>query len=378
MTLSTAGEISAQARIFARLMGRALPQPATDGARPDPRQEGRVNRGLQRALISAGEAFVTLRPECGDITFQWGSDLGDLAGVLPQDGLVSLLVAQSDIDQEGQETPRGVIALSAGLIDALVEVQTTGRVDRATGPSRLVTRVDVVLARDFIDLVLAGLAREFGDFDLRDWPLRLALGEMVEERRRVPLILEERRYHLWKIPLDLGGGLRQGVLVLALPVIARAEAVAQAPNKRPIPTPTERAAWRASWARALGAAPVTLEAVLLRRSLPVFEVDALELGQMLTFAPAALEEIRLEDRLGRAVMKGRLGQKSGARALRLSGGKPAAPKDPAPLPAPAPAPAMVNPDPSPPPRPPDLRGAGLDLPDGPISEIGKIAPIPPI
>jgi flagellar motor switch protein FliM len=48
-------------------------------------------------------------------------DLSDARGVLPQDGLIAVL--------EDGGGARGLIALSHGAVDALVEVQTTGRVD---------------------------------------------------------------------------------------------------------------------------------------------------------------------------------------------------------------------------------------------------------
>lgn len=43
----------------------------------------------------------------------------------------------------------GAVALSSGIVDAMVEVQTTGRVEAQTGSARPVTRVDIVLVRDF-------------------------------------------------------------------------------------------------------------------------------------------------------------------------------------------------------------------------------------
>lgn len=102
------------------------------------------------------------------------------------------------------------------------------------------TRVDIVLVRDFIDLLLADCTREFGDFQARDWPLRLSLGEPVEERHRLPLILEERDYHMWKFSFQLGGGVKSGQIALILPVIGRADAVAQAPKKLRKSTEAER------------------------------------------------------------------------------------------------------------------------------------------
>ena len=56
---------------------------------------------------------------------------------------------------------------------------------------------------------------------------------------------------------------------------------------------------------------------LMRRKLPFVEVEGLSVGTVLPFADATLTEIRLEDVTGRAVLRGRFGQKSGMRAVRL-------------------------------------------------------------
>jgi flagellar motor switch protein FliM len=71
-------------------------------------------------------------------------DLSDARSDLPQDGLIAVL--------EDGGGARGLIALSHGTVDALVEVQTTGRVDPRNLPPRPVTRIDEALCRDFIDL----------------------------------------------------------------------------------------------------------------------------------------------------------------------------------------------------------------------------------
>lgn len=308
------------ARILGTMAGRLQPQSTRGSSSPDPRQEERVIRGVQRALIAAGESYGRLAPHALKSQFGWGKDLGDLGTVMPSDGLVALLDGQAaEESSTGHGHIMGAVALSSGLVDALVEVQTTGAVEPHSGPARPVTRVDIVLVRDFIDLLLAGCAREFGTFQARDWPLRMSLGDPVEERHRLPLILEERDYHLWKIDLDLGGGLKQGQIALIMPVIGRADAVAEAPKKQRKLSAAEIDAWRAAWARVIGEGVVTLNAVLMRRKLPFVEVEALEVGHVFPFTDAALTDIRLEDLAGRAVLRGRLGQKSGLRAVRLAG-----------------------------------------------------------
>lgn len=122
---------------------------------------------------------------------------------------------------------------------------------------------------------------------------------------------------MWKLSLELGGGVKSGQIALILRVIGRADAVAQAHKKLRKFTEAERQKWRAAWGAAIGEGSISLEAILMRRKLPFVEVEGLSVGTVLPFTDATLTEIRLEDVTGRAVLRGRLGQKSGMRAVRL-------------------------------------------------------------
>jgi flagellar motor switch protein FliM len=103
-------------------------------------------------------------------------------------------------------------------------------------------------------------------------------------------------------------------MVLALPV---APQPAAAPP--PVPAAPPDPAWIAARARILDDLPLPLEAVLLRTTRPLAEVERLAVGDLIPFAPAALAEVRLEPAGGRALLSGRLGQAGGRRALRLPG-----------------------------------------------------------
>ena len=72
------------------MLGRDLLRQASATTPPDPR----VIRGVQRALIAAGDSYGTLSPNALDSTFHWGRDLGDLGAVMPTDGFVAFLEGQ--------------------------------------------------------------------------------------------------------------------------------------------------------------------------------------------------------------------------------------------------------------------------------------------
>lgn len=115
---------------------------------PDPTPA--AERGFGRALRRAGAAFEGLGLQLGPVTVATSCTLEVASAALPPEGLILALE-----DAGGR---RGLIALSSGLVDALVEVQTTGRVEPAELPPRPVTRIDEALARDFVELALAALS----------------------------------------------------------------------------------------------------------------------------------------------------------------------------------------------------------------------------
>jgi flagellar motor switch protein FliM len=115
-------------------------------------------------------------------------DLSTARSDLPQDGLIAVL--------EDGGGARGLIALCHGAVDALVEVQTTGRVDPRELPPRPVTRIDEALCRDFIDLCLAAFSRETRGVEDRDWPERLSFGSRIADPGQLGLLLPEWTYHV--------------------------------------------------------------------------------------------------------------------------------------------------------------------------------------
>jgi flagellar motor switch protein FliM len=105
---------------------------------------------------------------------------------------------------EDRDGARGLIALSHGTIDALVEVQTTGRVDPTELPPRPVTRIDEALCRDFIDLSLAAFSRETRGRGGSRLARRMSFGSRIADRRQLNLLLPDRTYHRLTAEFDLG------------------------------------------------------------------------------------------------------------------------------------------------------------------------------
>ena len=92
---------------------------------------------------------------------------------------------------------------------------------------------------------------------------------------------------------------------------------------------------------------MALEGVLLRRTLPLARVEALCVGDVLSFDRAELAAVDVADRAGQRRFTARLGQSAGRRALMLSDGAGLGPPLKADPPAPEPPAAAPPPDPPP-------------------------------
>ncbi len=250
------------------------------------------------------------------------------------------------------------MALSQSFLDGLIEVQTTGRVDTVVGPVRRVTKIDTVLSRDFLDLLLGALSVELMPVAPAIWPARLHVGATMEDRNRVSLAMDEGDYHIWRVGVSLGGNVKQGELVFALPALHMpAQKASQGVGE------TVQGNWRDAWHRVLGQVEIDLDAILYRRMIPLAQLERLQAGDVLPVLPSGLDAIRLEDVSGRAALTGRLGQRAGMRAVRVAGSGLRKRDDEARAMPDAPKAMPEGADPQPPTAPPPPPMADMALPE---------------
>lgn len=314
-----------RAGALARIVAAHTPKPV---APPD--HSVTLTQGWARALRLAAGPHPALGLSIQQASAGICDALPEAVAALPETGILVAL--------EGADGARGLIALSHGLLDALIEVQATGRVDAQDIAPRPVTRIDEMLARDFLDMALAGFARE-AQVPKPTWPERMQYGGVVSDRTRVSLLLPEGRYHVLQaeVGFDAVPG-RSGMASLMMPMRAPPQVD---PDTDPSPSKEATlATWRARLVAAVGDASLPLMAVLLRVTRPLGEVEALAPGYIIAFDPQDLMSVALETPQGKGVCVGQLGQRSGRRALRLAA-PPASPKRPAP-------PSLRADDPSPP------------------------------
>lgn len=273
--------------------------------------------------------------------------LVDHAGLLKMvpDGVLLLLL-------DGPDGAVGVMTLDAATLAALIEMQTVGQVLARPLRERPLTRTDAAMAAPFVDGILHRMSQHLVDHPDTFWACGYRYGAMIDDRRSLGMALGAPDFHVFRLPLDIADGLRTGEVMLALPQRAAPVVKTNGADTGEISAQLQE--------RVLDA-PVRLDAILCRLSLPLSDFGRLAVGDVLPLPSDALREITIEAAGRQLVATGRLGKVDGMRALRLtnpdhrqlpSGGPelsaeavpPRSAKSPSGAVAPPPAPSMQSPE----------------------------------
>lgn len=218
---------------------------------------------------------------------------------------------------DGPRGARGAVCVDTALLAALIEIQTTGRVTgRGTG-GRAVTRTDAAIAAPLIDAALSGAEAKLeedaqepggGVQSVPHWAAGYRFGVMMDDARGMALALSAPAFHVFRMMVEVGDDGHPGAVTFLLPV-------PETPA-RPVSDPKSSALQRTLEQSAMNA-PVSLEAVLGRVTLPLEKVCKLEVGGLLPFSAEPNLQVRLEASQKHVVAVAKLGQLNGARAVRL-------------------------------------------------------------
>ncbi len=268
--------------------------------RPDAPQEALV-RALKRA--AAPYEGLKIEPDVADPV--WDKPLKDALSALPNPAMLVVLEAG-----QGQ---RALCVLENGVVDALVEVQTTGRVDKPSGLNRATTSIDAALTRDFVGLLLSAFGAELKTQSGVNWPTGLTYGANIKDPKQLELLLPDRAHHQFTATLSFSGGIKTGGLHLLVP--AGPDIVVETGDE---PAQVDKADWGPAWKDTIRAAVIPLEAILIRRSIPLHQLQSIEAGFILPFDHSDLEDVALCDTRGRVILNGKLGRKGAKRSLKIS------------------------------------------------------------
>ncbi len=266
------------------------------------RPEG-VGLALSRALRKAATPFdgLLLDPKAADPV--WDLDL--------KEGLAALPAHRMTVVLEDGRGARGLCVLENTVVDALVEVQTTGKVDQPNGLIRPATQIDAVLTRDFIGLFLTAFEGELASAVGVNWPRGLTYGTHITDPKQLDLLLPNCPHHLFRVGLELGGGLKSGDIVVLVPAtgpVLIEESGSDASNR----------SFGPAWTETINAARVCLEGIVLRRKVTLAELEAMAVGDILKLDRSDLAGLPFLDVNGHEVLRARLGKQGSKRAIALN------------------------------------------------------------
>lgn len=217
----------------------------------------------------------------------------------------------------------GILGIDAQIRAAAIEMQTMGKLSSQSPKERPHTKTDLMLIMPFCLSLMEELLETTSGSELEGWADDIVLGAAFESPRAAGLVLEDAEFRVMKLSIDLSVGERQAEVLLALPNNQQAV-------KAEVVSPLDQS-WGAKMYSSVSAAPTTLTAVLHKMSLPLGQVDALKVGQVLPLYGATVGSVQLFAPDGVFVTEARLGQSGGKRAVRIEAAQDLAMRD---LPAP--------------------------------------------
>jgi len=242
--------------VLAHKLGLTPPEPDTsvDVAAPTPMRQMRpaLSRAADKAVgLSASVLGIAEETLEAEVLIETG----------PEDWVV---IGLRDGANAGLT---GLFLINPALRSALVEMQTMGNLlpPRARGTQSNAHRCDPV--GSLCNPAVGQTGRGWFGRDILD-PAAYDMGPM-DDLRTAGLVMMQGSYQSWRITVQLGGGDRQGEILIAMrPQIMTAPATTDAAPK-----------WSEALRDALQDAPADLEAVLSRMTLPMSKIEEFEVGQ---------------------------------------------------------------------------------------------------
>lgn len=266
-----------------------------------------AERSLRVVLARAARDALALGLEVTKVQ-QTHASLVEVLELPPDRALIAVL--------EGPADGLGLFAISAPLLAAMTEMQTIGRVSAVVPAVRKPTRTDAAMVASFIDAALFGLETALADEADLTWAGGFRYASFLDDPRPLGLLLEDIAYTVLLADISVESGVRLGQILLALPAHGRG----QRPNAafQVMPEAVAGRIFANNLAEQVDAAGCVLHAVLHRLTLPLADVMAFQVGDVLPIIQASIDQITFEGLDGQRITLGRLGQNRGMRAVRLT------------------------------------------------------------
>lgn len=207
---------------------------------------------------------------------------------------------------------KGLLVLSALLINALVEVMTGAPDHSVYREKRTPTLIDTALCRNFCQQILAQLPQEMAKQIGANVLPKLTWDRSETQPDRLIYVLGASSLIAYSGQVQFQKGTRGGEISLFLP------GDIWLPD-RPKTVPPD-ANWAASLNANVGAAPIKMRADLETLEIPLAQALSLKPGDMLPISQASLSGLILTLPSGEKMLRGRLGQVNGKKAISISAG----------------------------------------------------------
>ncbi|WP_296417422.1 FliM/FliN family flagellar motor C-terminal domain-containing protein [Pseudooctadecabacter sp.] len=199
----------------------------------------------------------------------------------------------------------GLMLIDPVVRQALVDMQTMGRLMPVMAEQRRVTRTDAALMLPLAEDMLRQLAEVgfgAGRVDMVDLDVA-----PIDDLRTAGLVMVQGSYLRWRVAVHIGSEAVAGDIILAL----------RLPKIEGDGTGEGQDGWHRALRASVCEAEADLDAVLCRMRMPMDRIEAFEVGQVLPMAGTTVGSVTLTGPDGSAVAVARLGQMAGKRAVRL-------------------------------------------------------------
>lgn len=265
------------------------------GAAPQPASASAI---LARAMRRACDRSAGLDVHIADAGARELNFEDAIALVDPSDLLIELT-------QDGSLA--GCVVITGELRAAIVEAQTMGAVNPKKAEPRPSSGADAALCLPVVVQLTDELRPQAVGTQIEGWLDKLELGQRLASTRILELTLTNETMGCIEIVCKIIGTKREARLFYLPPL----------PEHEPAAPAQDGEDWVKLWRPVAQSVPAKLEAVLHRMVVGVAQVEQFKPGDVVPLTGAKVTDLRLVDGTGAVVTKGRLGQISGFRAIRV-------------------------------------------------------------
>lgn len=216
---------------------------------------------------------------------------------------------------DGPQGRVGAAMIDAELVGGLIQQQTMGRVVPSAGAPRAMTVTDAAMCAPLLDALFDKASAAVEDEADRLLLRGFTFGARSEEPRLVGMALENAEYRVIRLTLDLAKGVRQGDLVLFLPVLPMHD-----PDGGGLDGSDEEGETEGT-SRSMTDVVMHLEAELMVQlchvRMNLSDLTRLAPGDAVLLPPGTFPATRIMAQSGKCLGTGTLGQVDGQRALKI-------------------------------------------------------------